>query len=97
MRQSNSSPPILIRVFPSTIIKHSLLPDKTIFMLFYTNTTAKDFNIKLFIKKNSPGIIHENPNLVHRMEKVEFNSKIPAMIFLSAYFDPSLNLNTMTN
>jgi len=48
-------------------------------------------NIDLFINNNSPGASVENPNLVHKMDRVEVNSAIPAMRFLGAFFDPNLN------
>jgi len=73
------------------INKLSLHPDKTKFMLFSSNKTINNLDIELFINNNSPGVAIENPNLVHRMERVDINSKIPAMRFLGVFFDPSLN------
>jgi hypothetical protein len=73
------------------INKLSLHPDKTKFILFSTNKTVINLDIELFINNNSPGVVHENPNLIHRMERVDVNSKIPAMRFLGVFFDPSLN------
>jgi hypothetical protein len=60
-------------------------------MLFSTNKTVINLDIELFINNNSPGVVHENPNLIHRMERIDLNSKIPAMRFLGVFFDPSLN------
>jgi hypothetical protein len=73
------------------INKLSLHPDKTKFILFSANKTVINLDIELFINNNSPGVVHENPNLIHRMERVDVNSKIPAMRFLGVFFDPSLN------
>ena len=73
------------------INKLSLHPDKTKFMLLSSNKTINNLDIELFINNNSPGVAIENPNLVHRMERVDINSKIPAMRFLGVFFDPSLN------
>ncbi len=73
------------------INKLSLHPDKTKFILFSTNKTVINLDIELFINNNSPGVVHENPNLIHRMERVDVNSKIPALRFLGVFFDPSLN------
>jgi len=73
------------------INKLSLHPEKTKFMLFSTNKTVINLDIELFINNNSPGVVHENPNLIHRMERIDLNSKIPAMRFLGVFFDPSLN------
>jgi hypothetical protein len=73
------------------INKLSLHPEKTKFMLFSTNKTVINLDIELFINNNSPGVVHENPNLIHRMERIDSNSKIPAMRFLSVFFYPSLN------
>ena len=33
----------------------------------------------------------ENPSLIHKMERVDINSDIPAMRFLGVYFDLNLN------
>jgi len=33
----------------------------------------------------------ENPSLIHKMERVDINSDIPAMRFLGVYFDQNLN------
>ncbi len=67
------------------INKLSLHPDKTKFMLFSTNKTVINLDIELFINNNSPGLVHENPNLIHRMERVDSNSKILAMRFLGVF------------
>ena len=75
----------------SQINKLSLHPDKKKFMLFSTNKTVINLDIELFINNNSPGVVRENPNLVHRMERVDTNSNIPAMRFLGVFFDPALN------
>ena len=48
--------------------KLSLHTDKTKFMLFSSNKTVINLDIKLFINNNSPGVASENPNLVHRGE-----------------------------
>jgi hypothetical protein len=53
-------------------------------MLFSTNKTVINLDIELFINNNSP-------NLIHRMERVDTNSNIPAMRFLDVFFDPALN------
>ncbi len=73
------------------INKLSLHPDKTKFMLFSTNKTVINLDIELFINNNLPGVARENPNLVHRMERVDTNSNIPAMRFFGVFFDPALN------
>jgi hypothetical protein len=60
-------------------------------MLFSTNKIVINLDIELFINNSSPGVVHENPHLIHRMERVDSNSKILAMRFLGVFFDPSLN------
>jgi hypothetical protein len=67
------------------INKLSLHPDKTKFILFSTNKTVINLDIELFTNNNSPGVVHENPNLIHRMERVDINSKIPAMRFFVSF------------
>jgi len=71
--------------------KLSLHPDKTKFLLITSNKSVQNMNIDLFINNNSPGSSAENPNLVHKMDRVDVNSAIPAMRFLGAFFDPNLN------
>ena len=72
------------------INKLSLHVDKTKFILFsYIKT--QNLPIELFINHNSPHVINENQDLVHRMERVDMSSKVPAIRFLGVYFDPSLN------
>jgi len=48
-------------------------------------------NIELFINNNLPGAAVKNPSLVHKMDRVDVNSTIPAMRFLGAFFYPNLN------
>jgi hypothetical protein len=59
-------------------------------MLFSSNKIVINLDIELFINNNSPGVARENPNLLHRMERVDINSNIPAMRFLGVFFDPAL-------
>ena len=61
--------------------KLSLHPDKTKFLLITSNKSVQNMNIDLFINNNSPGSSVENPNLVHKMDRVDVNSAIPAMRF----------------
>ena len=71
--------------------KLSLHLDKTKFMLFSSNRAVQNLNIELFINNNSPNVVDENPNLIHKMEQINSSSKIPAMRFLGVFFDPLLN------
>jgi hypothetical protein len=72
------------------INKLSLHVDKTKFILFSGNK-AQNVPIEIFINHNSPHVVDENPNLIHRMERVDVTSKVPAIRFLGLYFDPMLN------
>jgi len=42
-------------------------------------------NIELVISNFSPGAAGESPSLVHKIDRVDVNSPIPAMRFLWAF------------
>jgi hypothetical protein len=71
--------------------KLSLHLDKTKFMLFSSNRAVLNLNVDLFINNNSLNVEAENPSLVHKMEQINYLSKIPAMRFLGVFFNPQLN------
>jgi len=70
--------------------KLSLHTSKTKFLLV-SNGRIQNFNVDIFINNNSPHVLDENPSLIHKMERVDTNSDIPAMRFLGVYFDQNLN------
>jgi hypothetical protein len=55
--------------------KLSLHLDKTKIMLFYSNRAVQNLNADLFINNNSQNVDVENPNLLHKMNRLILSQK----------------------
>jgi hypothetical protein len=56
---------------------------------FPATELCKTLVLTFFVNNKSPNMDVESPNLVHKMEQINYFSKIPAMRFLGFFLSPT--------
>ena len=75
--------------------KLSLHPDKTKYLIISSSQLAHSTQTKIFVNNNN--INETNDDLIHEIERIHSNDKVPAIKYLGVYFDPNLNFNYHVN